>query len=366
MKSILLAGALLLATPVFFSACQEDAPEIDYEMKVTVVNDFTKVVEAINNGALKNEQAINQLKQAIDQMNADQQTKLQAIIDAVNAVNNTLDAKLAVIEAAIKAQTLSMEAKMDLLKGVIAAQTKGFCGVTVAKLVEEGRLKLDDPVYKYLPEFGTLWILESENDSTRVLRKAKNPLTIRMCLNHTGGFPFECSAKRSDVRGGGWSGGGPLRQIASVAAESPILFEPGTDIKYSNTGIDIAAAVVEVVTGMKWEDYLRQSVLEPLGMKSTWFWPSDRQLENQIEMYKVFEDGPCERVEENSWQQRPYNDGHVFASAGAGLWSTAEDHLKFYKMLMNLGLGDNGVRILEEETVKSLLAVSSPLDSTQI
>ena len=123
MKSILLAGALLLATPVFFSACQEDAPEIDYEMKVTVVNDFTKVVEAINNGALKNEQAINQLKQAIDQMNADQQTKLQAIIDAVNAVNNNLDAKLAVIEAAIKAQTLSMEAKMDLLKGVIAAQT---------------------------------------------------------------------------------------------------------------------------------------------------------------------------------------------------------------------------------------------------
>ena len=123
MKSILLAGALLLATPVFFSACQEDAPEIDYEMKVTVVNDFTKVVEAINNGALKNEQAINQLKQAIDQMNADQQTKLQAIIDVVNAVNNTLDAKLAVIEAAIKAQTLSMEAKMELLKGVIAAQT---------------------------------------------------------------------------------------------------------------------------------------------------------------------------------------------------------------------------------------------------
>ena len=123
MKSILLAGTLLLATPVFFSACQEDAPEIDYEMKVTVVNDFTKVVEAINNGALKNEQAINQLKQAIDQMNADQQTKLQAIIDAVNAVNNTLDAKLAVIEAAIKAQTLSMEAKMELLKGVIAAQT---------------------------------------------------------------------------------------------------------------------------------------------------------------------------------------------------------------------------------------------------
>ena len=123
LKSIMLAGAMLLATPVFFSSCEEDATNLKYKMEVTVVNDFTKVVEAINNGALKNEQAINQLKQAIDQMNADQQTKLQAIIDAVNAVNNTLDAKLAVIEAAIKAQTLSMEAKMDLLKGVIAAQT---------------------------------------------------------------------------------------------------------------------------------------------------------------------------------------------------------------------------------------------------
>ena len=123
LKSIMLAGAMLLATPVFFSSCEEDATNLKYKMEVTVVNDFTKVVEAINNGALKNEQAINQLKQAIDQMNADQKTKMQAIIAAINAVNNTLDTKLAVIEAAIKAQTLSMEAKMDLLKGVIAAQT---------------------------------------------------------------------------------------------------------------------------------------------------------------------------------------------------------------------------------------------------
>ena len=123
LKSIMLAGAMLLATPVFFSSCEEDATNLKYKMEVTVVNDFTKVVEAINNGALKNEQAINQLKQAIDQMNADQKTKMQAIIAAINAVNNTLDTKLAVIEAAIKAQTLSMDSKMELLKGVIEAQS---------------------------------------------------------------------------------------------------------------------------------------------------------------------------------------------------------------------------------------------------
>ncbi|MBO6160905.1 MAG: beta-lactamase family protein, partial [Bacteroidales bacterium] len=108
------------------------------------------------------------------------------------------------------------------------SQTKGFCGVTIAKLVEEGRISLDDPVSKYLPEFAELWVLDEEKDGVRKMHKAKNVLTIRMVLNHTGGFPFEISAKRSDVRGGGWSGGAPLRQTASIAAASPLLFEPGT------------------------------------------------------------------------------------------------------------------------------------------
>lgn len=239
------------------------------------------------------------------------------------------------------------------------SQTKGFCGVTVAKLVEEGKLSLDDPVSKYLPEFKELWITESIDGDIKTLRKAKNVLTVRMCLNHTGGFPFESSAKRDDVRGGGWSGGAPIRQNASVAAASPIRFEPGTRTAYSNTGIDIAAAVVEVVTGMKWEEYLQKEVLDPLGMKSSSFWPTDRQLKKQIEMYYCKEGVPAEYMVENSHQQRPYNDKHVFASAGAGLWTTAADQIKFYKMLMNLGVGDNGVRILKEETVKNLLAVSS-------
>lgn len=239
------------------------------------------------------------------------------------------------------------------------SQTKGFCGVTIAKLVEEGKISLDDPVSKYLPEFSTLWVLDGKTDSTMTLHKAKNVLTVRMCLNHTGGFPFECSAKRKDVRGGGWSGGAPIRQVASIAAESPIMFEPGTKALYSNTGIDIGAAVVETVTGMKWEKYLKETVLDPLGMKDTWFWPTDMQIENKIELFNIKEGQPSEWLEENPWEQRPYNDSHVFASAGAGLWSTANDQLKFYKMLMNLGVGDNGVRILKEETVKSILAVST-------
>ena len=236
------------------------------------------------------------------------------------------------------------------------SQTKGFCGVTIAKLVEEGKLSLDDAVSKYLPEFSELWVQAYDKDGVRMLRKAKNVLTVRMVLNHTGGFPFEISAKRNDVRGGGWTGGAPLRQVAAIAAASPIMFEPGTGELYSNTGIDIGAAIVEVITGMKWEDYLKQEVLDPLDMKSTWFWPTDKQLKNKIELYETQKDAPAKWVEEMPWQQRPYNDSHVFTSAGAGLWTTATDQLKFYKMLMNLGLGENGVRILKEETVKNILA----------
>ena len=239
------------------------------------------------------------------------------------------------------------------------SQTKGFCGVTMAKLIEEGRVQLDDPVSKYLPEFEKLYVIESSTDSTTVLRLARNTLTIRMVLNHTGGFPFEISAKSSKIRGGGWSGGAELRQVAATAAASPLLFEPGTTVWYSNTGIDIAAAVIEVVTGMPWDVYLKQTVLDPLGMKHTTFRPTDRQLRKKIELYDVKPGEKAVWVEENPSMQRPYNRYYIFPSAGAGLWTTAEDQIKFYKMLMNLGMGDNGVRILKEETVKNLLAVST-------
>ena len=111
---------MLLATPLFFSSCEEDGTLLKYRMEVTVANDFTKVVEAINNGTLRNEQAINMLVSAIDKMNADQQTKLQVIMEAITSVNNTLNAKLAAIEAAMKAQTLSMENKLALIEQVLS------------------------------------------------------------------------------------------------------------------------------------------------------------------------------------------------------------------------------------------------------
>ena len=236
------------------------------------------------------------------------------------------------------------------------SQTKGFCGVTIAILVEEGKIGLDDPVSKYLPEFENLWIASPKSKGELRLVKAKNTLTVRHVMNHTGGFPFELPNYHAM---GGWSRRMPLRSVAAVAAALPIKFEPGTRASYSNVGIDIGAAVVEVVTGKRWEDFLKERVLDPLGMKSSSFWPTDAQLAGKIEMYNVNEATPAKWRSENPSMARPYNDDRVFASAGAGLWTTAADQLKFYKMLMNLGMGENGARILEERTVKEILAKST-------
>ena len=231
------------------------------------------------------------------------------------------------------------------------SQTKGFCGVTIAILVEEGKISLDDPVSKYLPEFATLWVKASEKDGVRTLVKAKNTLTVRMVMNHTGGFPFELPNFHAM---GGWS-----RSVAATAASQPINFEPGTKVQYSNVGIDIGATVVEVVTGKRWEDFLKERVFDPLGMTSSGFWPTADQLARQIEMYNCQKGAPAQWRSDNPSMQRPYGDDRVFSSAGAGLWTTARDQLKFYKMLMNLGVGENGVRILKEETVKAILATST-------
>ncbi len=120
-KTFLFAIIVLMGITGVMTSCQEDAPVINYTMNVTVTNDFKKVVEAIENGFLKNEDAVKKLTESIDKMNADQAGKLQSILDVLGNVNTTLETKLAAIEAAMKAQTLSLEGKLDLLKAAIEA-----------------------------------------------------------------------------------------------------------------------------------------------------------------------------------------------------------------------------------------------------
>lgn len=124
LKSILLAGAMLLATPMFFSSCEEDGSLIKFKTEVQVVNDFNDVVKAINDGKLSSEQAIAQLVTAIDNIKGDQSAKLQAITDALNNNNNTLDTKLNVIAGAMKSLSTEMPTKIDALAKAVENMPK--------------------------------------------------------------------------------------------------------------------------------------------------------------------------------------------------------------------------------------------------
>ena len=115
LRSILLAGTMLLATPMFFSSCEEEGSLIKFKTEVQVVNDFNDVVKAINDGKLSSEQAIAQLVTAIDNIKGDQSAKLQAITDALNNNNNTLDTKLNVIAGTMKSLSTEMPTKIDAL-----------------------------------------------------------------------------------------------------------------------------------------------------------------------------------------------------------------------------------------------------------
>lgn len=123
-KSILLAGAMLLATSAFFSSCQEEGSLIKYKTEVQVINDFNEVVNSINNGKLKNEQAIQELVTAIDNIKGDQKAKLQAIVDVLNNVNNTFDTKLNVIAAAMKSLSTELPTKIDALAKAVENMPK--------------------------------------------------------------------------------------------------------------------------------------------------------------------------------------------------------------------------------------------------
>ena len=231
------------------------------------------------------------------------------------------------------------------------SQTKGFCGVTVAMLIEEGKISLDDPVAKYLPEFKELKVKVKGKKQPVT---AKNVLTVRMVMNHTGGFPFDIPTKLKKGLNRV-----SLRETAKEAASLPLLFEPGTKTRYSNTGIDIGAAIVEVVTGQPWDIFLKERVLDKLGMKDSTFNPTDEQLSRAISLYNIKEGKKAQFRLFHPYFPLPHNGSQIHPFAGGGLWTTATDQLKFYRMLMNLGVGDNGVRILKEETVKSLLATST-------
>lgn len=236
----------------------------------------------------------------------------------------------------------------------IASQSKPMTAVAVMMLVDEGKISLDDPVQKYLPEFLGQMVMVEKDDEHLLLRKPSHPITIREALSHTTGLPFRSAMEGTILDSL------PLEKAVLSYAITPLQTEPGTQYAYSNAGINTAARVLEVVSGMAYEDFMQQRLFTPLGMKDTTFWPTPKQVKRIAKSYDP--DETKKNLKEIPIHQLTYpltDKNHRFPMPAGGIFSTAQDTAKFCQMLLNGG-ELNGKRYLSKEAFKELTSRQTP------
>lgn len=236
----------------------------------------------------------------------------------------------------------------------IASQSKGMTATAVLMLVDEGKIKLDDAVEKYLPEFRGQMVVVEKDGNHQLLRRPTHPITLREVLSHVSGLPFQSALETPTLDGL------PLAAAVRSYAAAPLQTEPGSHYQYSNAGINTAARVLEVVSGMKYEDFMRQRLFKPLGMKDTTFWPNEEQVSRLAKSYRP-DDNKTNLVECTIGQLiYPLTDRlHRFPMPAGGLFSTAQDTALFCQMLLNGG-ELNGRRYLSDSAFQELTRRQTP------
>lgn len=242
----------------------------------------------------------------------------------------------------------------------IFSMTKIVTTVTALTLVEEGRLGLNDPVERYLPELAKRQVLVGGTADEPKLEPAKRPMTIRHLLTHTAGLYYDFSVgeplrtlwQRADLFQSATS-----RDAVRRVATLPLAHQPGDRWTYG-LGTDVLGAVIEVVTGQDLETAMRERVLGPLGMKATTFFPGPELQARLATIHHRTKTGGLEKDEE--WTRK---GTLAFPSGGGGLFSTAADYARFAQMLLNQGELD-GVRVLGRKSVELMLGNQSGLLGT--
>ncbi len=231
----------------------------------------------------------------------------------------------------------------------IASMSKMFAGASIMMLADEGKVSLDDPVTKFIPQL-TNWMVVEEKDQSHVLLKPlARPVLVRHVLSHTSGLTGMSELQRATG-----SDGTPLKARALSSVTGPLQWQPGDKYQYGNQGMNIAARIVEIISGMAYEEFLQTRFFDPLGMTETTFWPSETQVARLAGAY-----GP--NKEKNGYARggvafltKPYSDRvHRFPEAGGGLFSTTHDILRYGLMLANDGELD-GKRYLSHAAMEEL------------
>jgi CubicO group peptidase (beta-lactamase class C family) len=231
----------------------------------------------------------------------------------------------------------------------IASMTKMFVGASIMMLVDEGKVSLDDPVTKFIPQLSK-WMVIEEKDGARVLLKPlARPVTIRHLLSHTSGL-----SAFSELQQTMGSDCTPLKVRALSSVTGPLQSQPGEKYAYGNQGMNIAARVVEIVSGMSYERFLQERFFDPLEMTETTFWPTEAQVARLAGAYGPDKESTGFARGDIGFLTKPYSDRiRRFPEAAGGLFSTTHDVLRFGLMLVNDGMLD-GKRYLSSAAMAEL------------
>lgn len=240
----------------------------------------------------------------------------------------------------------------------LMSQTKSFTSTAAMMLVEQGKLDLARPVEYYLPEYRGQMVEEKRADGTVSIHPPKHPPTVGQMLSHTSGLAFLPSA-------------GPYQRInftldATLAdavkgyAQTHLTTEPGTHYFYSNMGIATVGRIVEVLSGQDYAHFVTTRILDPLGMKDTFFFPPDAK-KGRIAMIYLHRDGKLALAGDLAQAGDParYRAGAKYPGPELGLYSTATDLQRFYQMLGNGGVF-GGRRYLSKQSLEAMTQDDSP------
>ena len=228
----------------------------------------------------------------------------------------------------------------------IASMTKAVTTAGAMQLVEQGKLSLDEPIGKLLPDLASPQVLEGfDAKGEPKLRAANKPITLRQLMTHTAGFCYELwnSDKATYLEKTGTPG---ITTCQNAALKTPLASDPGTRWEYG-TNIDFVGKAVEAASGKRLDAYLRDHVFSPLGMSDTSFKITDDMRKRLVGMHVRGEDGALAPLPFELEQNPEFHMG------GGGLYSTAGDYIRFCQMILNKGKG-NGNQLLKAETIATM------------
>jgi len=222
----------------------------------------------------------------------------------------------------------------------IASMTKAVTTTAALQLVEQGKLTLDEPASKYLPQLANLQVFEGVDSAGALkLRPAKTQVTLKHLLTHTSGFCYDT-----------WDADAFLytsHHKGPASAVPPLMFDPGARWQYG-TGVDWAGRMVEAVSGMNLEEYFQSKILGPLEMHDTTYILPASKFDRLVSDYERQAGGSLIQAP-REMPKPPKQYG-----GGGGLYSTTADYVRFMQMILGKGRGTNGARILQPKTVESM------------